>query len=129
MMCGIAVVVGQEPLRIHVTPDSDDIPWQNVASMRFSFRAQEFTHGALTRLYPTFGTPPTTSSRNEDVLHRAKCRRDITRFCHPRRFTKGANTLTRILAECLIGEDQRSISGFNQIVRTFNPELSLKSKS
>jgi len=73
VMCGIAVVVvGQEPLGIHVTPDSDDIPWQNVASSRFSFRAQEFTHGSHTVISHVRYTP-TASSRNEDVLHRAKC--------------------------------------------------------
>lgn len=40
MMRGIiVVVVGQEPLVIHVAPDGDDIPWQSsVAPLRTHFR-------------------------------------------------------------------------------------------
>lgn len=58
MMRGIiVVVVGQEPLVIHVAPDGDDIPWQSVASLRTHFRyAHKNSRTVLTRLHPACGT-------------------------------------------------------------------------
>jgi len=94
----VVVVVGQEPLVIHVVPDGDT-PRQKrrlvaIFVSRTRIRSPHSSH--------TVNTPHVryTSTKFAERERSSPCqvRRDITNFCHPRRFTKGASTFTGILA-------------------------------
>lgn len=99
MMRGvIVVVVGQEPLVIHVAPDGDDIPWQSVASLRTHFR---YAHKNSRTVSHTVHTSGELAKRERSSPCQVRC--DTTSSCHPRRFAKGANTHSR----GIIGEERQ----------------------
>lgn len=106
----VVVVVGQEPLVIHVAPDGDDTPGGKMSRRDFRFahkiRAQFLTllHRRRVRGTRMFFTVPSAT-------------RYYASFCHPRRFAKGVNLLSRILANgvrVLLVENQRSSSNFRE---------------